>query len=672
MTTDQGMKPNGILFSPFTPDFVLKTATDKHIMFLVWYFGLQIRGNENKMLEVAKQKLIDFFYFARDYDNSHLIVNCHGVGKYLDSDHKPIKVCNNIASSYCRNYCWRSCWLTDKKRVWTIHHSFLRIIRNMFKNHVFFEKDNNIDRKHSIRISLKVQDRINDVRDEIILILENMLQGLKVSKVTPFFSEIYQCISHLYVTFEDEGIVQMIMGGKSSIIKKFHQVTGWKIDINTWYPDLINQEVDTKKLHKSIFLVSVDYEFYKNKNINSMTQNINNIQDDITETIQKLLESSKLENETFALAALENSGICFILNASNRAVWDILMKNQPFWNNMIWIKKDEFSKYKSPSDSGSTEYDKILSEIEDLTQFAFEISRQKVEADFKSKMMLKEGSFQWLTPKFNDSDSGSSRELKEANRDLLNMINDSKHARGVKLDYSEDQRVFSYQTFHPTLCVHWEKLEANKENKGSSSEDIIAVELNVDKASEFYLEYYFSPKKLNDRLDELNSLSVKMFGQFFDMPVKLSIMQELNVNLSNIEHHSKRVKTYKPMSSKDGTIRFFDIMITGIDIVEYSKSGIFDLLVKQLAVHYKDFDQHKILFLDSLSLLNMVNNWKIIRDNDNAMEKLGMVVLLRFKKVEDALKFYTKEKTLCLPLNDGTKGHPNILLSDKIISIISE
>ena len=99
-----------------------------------------------------------------------------------------------------------------------------------------------------------------------------------------------------------------------------------------------------------------------------------------------------------------------------------------------------------------------------------------------------------------------------------------------------------------------------------------------------------------------------MFGQFFDMPVKLSIMQELNVNLSNIEHHSKRVKTYKPMSSKDGTIRFFDIMITGIDIVEYSKSGIFDLLVKQLAVHYKDFDQHKILFLDSLSLLNMVNN----------------------------------------------------------------
>lgn len=49
------------------------------------------------------------------------------------------------------------------------------------------------------------------------------------------------------------------------------------------------------------------------------------------------------------------------------------------------------------------------------------------------------------------------------------------------------------------------------------------------------------------------------------------------------------------------------------------------------------------------------------------MEKLGFVVLAKFKNTIDALEVFTEEKKLWIPLNNGTRDHPNILMSNKLM-----
>ena len=87
---------------------------------------------------------------------------------------------------------------------------------------------------------------------------------------------------------------------------------------------------------------------------------------------------------------------------------------------------------------------------------------------------------------------------------------------------------------------------------------------------------------------------------------------------------------------------------------------------KQISNYYDGFDKNNIVFIDSASLLNLVFNCKSIHNKDKAMENLGFVALVKFKRKVDALEIYVGEKTLSLPLNDGTLGHPKIMLCSRL------
>ena len=52
---------------------------------------------------------------------------------------------------------------------------------------------------------------------------------------------------------------------------------------------------------------------------------------------------------------------------------------------------------------------------------------------------------------------------------------------------------------------------------------------------------------------------------------------------------------------------------------------------------------------------------------ESAMEKLGFVVLVKFKSTIDALEIFTEEKKLWIPLSNCTKDHPSILMSNKLM-----
>lgn len=73
---------NAVLYLPYTPDFIIKKATNQQIIFLCMYYNLEIdafafapSSKYPGLIAIGKQKLIDLFYLASEMLDSHLVLN---------------------------------------------------------------------------------------------------------------------------------------------------------------------------------------------------------------------------------------------------------------------------------------------------------------------------------------------------------------------------------------------------------------------------------------------------------------------------------------------------------------------------------------------------------------------------------------------------------------------
>ena len=256
----------------------------------------------------------------------------------------------------------------------------------------------------------------------------------------------------------------------------------------------------------------------------------------------------------------------------------------------------------------SSIYDETLVSITDLNQFAFEIAKQKLEVDFKVKSMMREGNTSWFlihSPSITQDDFVK---IRQANRDLLNFIDDPNYQRGTKKVFDEDYRIFSFQTFEPTLYINKAKVVDSSEAKeNEEAKEVIAVELAVDKVGEFYIQYYFTKSSLDEKFALLDKDKQKLFGKFYDLPINLNELKDLGINIRNEETYEKEFKANKAMMGENRKLDNFDLVITGLDWVEYTKEELNDILIQEFIKYFGEFDKSNLVFLDSISLLNFVN-----------------------------------------------------------------
>ena len=74
----------------------------------------------------------------------------------------------------------------------------------------------------------------------------------------------------------------------------------------------------------------------------------------------------------------------------------------------------------------------------------------------------------------------------------------------------------------------------------------------------------------------------------------------------------------------------------------------------------KGIEKSDICFLESKSLYNLVLN-EINQNQDVALEELGFCALVKFKDILDAVKLFSKEFEIAVPLNFQEKdGMPRV------------
>jgi hypothetical protein len=126
-------EPTAVAYLPYTPEFIIKHASDAQIKFLTWYFDLngKERCDKEKEINKNKQKLIDFFYTAREATYCHLMVNCRGEGTRLDKELRPVGLCTELASANCTNFCCKECCLQLNFGVCEIHSSKTAFLKHL-------------------------------------------------------------------------------------------------------------------------------------------------------------------------------------------------------------------------------------------------------------------------------------------------------------------------------------------------------------------------------------------------------------------------------------------------------------------------------------------------------------------------------------------------------------
>jgi len=116
----------------------------------------------------------------------------------------------------------------------------------------------------------------------------------------------------------------------------------------------------------------------------------------------------------------------------------------------------------------------------------------------------------------------------------------------------------------------------------------------------------------------------------------------------------------------------FHLFIAGLDITRYTKAQIRKAVFEELNRKVGKISMENIQFIDPHSLLNRIyiesNSWE---KADEIMRKYGLVCIVKFNEIMDAIKLLVNDTNLRLPLCNETEK-VNILPSKLLVKYIEE
>lgn len=186
--------------------------------------------------------------------------------------------------------------------------------------------------------------------------------------------------------------------------------------------------------------------------------------------------------------------------------------------------------------------------------------------------------------------------------------------------------------------------------------EILAIEMSIDRRGEFYLNYIQSLKLLKQTDEKYDSKSKKS-EMYYDLPLPMS--SEDYLGYGQQEHHAD-ISEYRYV------IDNFDLMLAGLDSEKYTKESLVTKIVSQLKKEFTYFKNDNLAFLDGVSLATFLSTQSNKEDFERNTEKLGFVILVVFEQPIEAIRVLLKDLELRVPLNNGEEGHPVCIPSQKL------
>ena len=281
--------------------------------------------------------------------------------------------------------------------------------------------------------------------------------------------------------------------------------------------------------------------------------------------------------------------------------------------------------------------------------------------------------FSWFKP---INDTNVTRMMLDMNKELTIIMDNQSYKREQTLKINDKMyKVFTYQIEKPIFNFYenfsteeffdengdyfieydFDKndIEKNKELKTKFNNNILNLNYNNNISN-------------NNNPNMINSLN---YFNYIDKPKVFVDINEENMESVTPSHLYESNK--KILLSKDSFK--FHIAIYGLDDERFTNQELVEEIYQEIKAQSININKEDIQLIDEQSLLNdYLNKNENKNFNLNMIENIGRIALIRFKNDYDGLKFYSKKNYFSVPLNDGKKGKPKMILGQMLIDFIKK
>ena len=289
---------------------------------------------------------------------------------------------------------------------------------------------------------------------------------------------------------------------------------------------------------------------------------------------------------------------------------------------------------------------------------------------------IRNGDFSWFKPIF---DTNVTRMMLDMNKEFTIIMDNPSYKREQPLKINDKMyKVFTYQIEKPIFNFY----------------ECFSTEECFDENGDYFIEYDFEKKDIEKNKELKNKFNNNILNLNFNNNVNNNnnINNQNMINSLNYYNYIEKPKVFidisednmesiapshlyesnkKILLSKD-TFKFH-IAIYGLDDEKITNQELVEEIYQEIKGQNINLNKEDIQLIDEESLLNDYLNKKEKNNmNFNNVENFGRIALIKFRNDFDGLKLYCNRNYFSLPLIDGKKGKPNIILGQILIDYIKK
>ena len=286
---------------------------------------------------------------------------------------------------------------------------------------------------------------------------------------------------------------------------------------------------------------------------------------------------------------------------------------------------------------------------------------------------IRNGDFSWFKP---INDTNVTRMMLDMNKELTIIMDNQSYKREQTLKINDKMyKVFTYQIEKP-IFNFYENFSTEEffDENGDYFIEYDFDKNDIEKNKELKTKFNNNILNLNYNNNISNNNNPNMINSlnYFNSIDKPKVFVDINEeNMESVTPSHLYESNKKILLSKDSFK--FHIAIYGLDDERFTNQELVEEIYQEIKAQSININKEDIQLIDEQSLLNdYLNKNENKNFNLNMIENIGRIALIRFKNDYDGLKFYSKKNYFSVPLNDGKKGKPKMILGQILIDFIKK
>ena len=286
---------------------------------------------------------------------------------------------------------------------------------------------------------------------------------------------------------------------------------------------------------------------------------------------------------------------------------------------------------------------------------------------------IRNGDFSWFKP---INDTNVTRMMLDMNKELTIIMDNQSYKREQTLKINDKMyKVFTYQIEKP-IFNFYENFSTEEffDENGDYFIEYDFDKNDIEKNKELKTKFNNNILNLNYNNNISNNNNPNMINSlnYFNSIDKPKVFVDINEeNMESVTPSHLYESNKKILLSKDSFK--FHIAIYSLDDERFTNQELVEEIYQEIKAQSININKEDIQLIDEQSLLNdYLNKNENKNFNLNMIENIGRIALIRFKNDYDGLKFYSKKNYFSVPLNDGKKGKPKMILGQMLIDFIKK